>query len=545
VLLVVVVIAPLRTVDLLAGLPGQVAPDEPTVVERALVAAEGDLAPPAWDWPPASSYLLAGTLLAVRAVAPAAVQRPGGPYAVGRVLFATVGLLAVALCGLVGAALSDRDSDRPLMAVGSATAFGLSYLSVRLSRGSHPEHLQIVFMLASFLATLSYDRRRGAWPLAAAGALAGLAGATKYLGVLVAVPAAVAAGWSGLRPAEKLRGLALLGGSVVAGLVVGTLGTVLDWRSFWGGLSWQVGHQAGGHLGYEPDTSGWLFHLTTSLPGTWGWPLTVLSLLGVVLAAVRGARPQRLALTVVVPLLAIVGASHVRFPHYVLVATPSLAAFAMVALMRLGRAGGRAVGVVLGLAVAGSVGVTALDDLRLVRAADAVDTRELVTEAVAALPGPVWSESYGVTAPVADRVVFAFGQAPEVLDCDCYAVLSSYQEERFRRRPDLYPTEVAVYEALRARGRVVSVVRPAVPLPYNWDLLPQWGARRRPLSGPVGPVGPTITVVDLRRGERSRPSIHSSFDALIPMNLGPYHLSKRGRWPSLLGGPAHVSKAPL
>ena len=55
-----------------------------------------------------------------------------------------------------------------------------------------------------------------------------------------------------------------------------------------------------------------------------------------------------------------------------------------------------------------------------------------------------------------------------------------------------------MYDALRAKGRVVAVIGPRRHLAYDWDLLPQWGLRHIPLTGAVGLVGPTITILDLR-----------------------------------------------
>ncbi|MER3453375.1 MAG: hypothetical protein C4344_07035 [Acidimicrobiia bacterium] len=188
------------------------------------------------------------------------------------------------------------------------------------------------------------------------------------------------------------------------------------------------------------------------------------------------------------------GASRVRFPHYVLVLLPFLAALAGAAFARLTA---RLPPAVLLTALALTLVPTALDDVRLVRAAASPDTRLAATARLASL-GPVAAvtERYGVLDHAA--LVPTLGADPSVLDCACVVVISSYQEERFRREPARYRHEVAVYDALRARGRVLAVIRPRRHLPYDWDLLPQWGLRRIPLTGTIGPVGPTVTLLDLR-----------------------------------------------
>jgi hypothetical protein len=489
-LAIVALAAALRVPALFTGLPLLVRPDEPTVVTRALAALDGQLLPPAFDWPPLSSYLLAPVLALTDGI---------DPYRVARVVFLLVALVTVALTGLLGARLADRKDDakdRRVVALGAAAALAVSYVSVRGSRIAHPEHLQMAFMVASLLATLAFDRTRRWAPLVAAGALAGLAGATKYLGVTVVLPALLAVVWHAAPPARKAAQAAALTATAAAGVVAGTLGTVLTSR-FVDGFAWQLAHQAGGHLGYEATAPGWWFHLTQSLPGNWGWPLTLLAVAGVVAVAAQGTRAQRLTIAFAVALFAVVGASRVLFPHYVLLLYPFLAPLAVVAAQRLARRRSAVVAVALALALT----PTLLDDVRYLRAAAAPDTRLLAIDAVNDLPGPAWVEGHTIPGEATrpqDTAVYAFGTSLDVLDCGCFAVISSYQEQRYRRLPQRYAQEVAVYDALRARGRVVGTIAPDEPLSYRWDLLPQWGAGDLPLTGPPGPVGPTITVLDLR-----------------------------------------------
>ena len=99
------------------------------------------------------------------------------------------------------------------------------------------------------------------------------------------------------------------------------------------------------------------------------------------------------------------------------------------------------------------------------------------------------------------RSLIAVGFTPSVADCDCFVVLSSYMEDRFRREPDRYAAEVAVYDAVRINGRQYALITPSLPLSYRWDLLPAYGMTDIPLRGgePLV-VGPTITVFDLRTG---------------------------------------------
>jgi hypothetical protein len=354
----------------------------------------------------------------------------------------------------------------------------------------------MALVLLGLLAGLRSGRTR--W-LLAAGAAAGLAGAVKYLGItVVAVPVMAVFTQPALSWSRRLGRSALV--MLVAGLTfaAGTLGTAVRGTAFLRGFADQLAHQSAGHLGYEAEGPGWLFHATTSLPGSWGWPLTIAAAAGVVLVALRGTRAQRLTAAYAAGLYSLVGMSRIAFPHYVLVVTPLLAALACVALARLAAALPRQVAVAAIALVIASLVPSLGNDLRLRRLDDAPRTTELAGVVAAGLPGPVWSDhSTGVAEPA--RTMFSLSErAEETLGCDCYAVLSSLQEERYRRLPRRYAREVAGYDALREAGTVVAVVEPSLPLSYRWDVLPQWGLARIPLRGPLPTVGPTVTILDLR-----------------------------------------------
>lgn len=502
--------AVLRTVHLGAGLPGLAYPDEGPIVDLALGVLDGDVAPSDVGWPPASIHLTAAVIAAGRGLGLALPAGSTSIFLVTRSLFVVVSLVAVALAGLLGALLADDCGRRRPVAWGAALAMAVSYLGVRLGRQVHPDHLQAVLVAASFACALRFDRaRRWRW-LVAAGGLAGLAGAAKYLGILVVVPAAMAVlvpPPGAPRTRRAAHGLGLLAGSAGVGFLAGSPGLLLDPARFWQGVTFQARRQATGHLGYEPEGTGWGFHLTQSLPGTWGWALTALALVGTLWVVRRGTRAQRLASSFVVPVLAVVGALQARFPHYVLVLLPFLAALGFIAVTRLGAAAGTRAPVLAGRAPAFAAGVLALSlvptlthDVRLLRAATAPETRLLAAPIVVSQPAPVWVEPYVLAgaAPPGVLVVPSLGTTPQAMSCDCTVVISSYMEDRYRRRPDLYREEVAVYDAVRDRGRLIAVVGPDPPLSYRWDVLPQWGLDRLPLRGPVGAVGPTLTVLDLR-----------------------------------------------
>lgn len=495
----------LRAVHLGAHLPRLIAPDEPTVMDRALALLHGH-APTQWDWPQGAMTLLAGVVGAVRALTPWA---DGTPWLLGRVVFALVGVLAVVLTGMLGAALAGDDADRQRRRLTAWIASGLlavSWLSVRLSRSLQPDHLQVVFVLGALLCALRYDRDRARtsrarrW-LAGAGVLAGAAGATKYLGVLAVAPAAllvVLHHTDGDRLRRTARDVAVLVVTTVAGFLALAWGALVSPGAFWDGLTGQFGHQAGGHPGYEGQSTGWWFHATRSLPGNWGWGVTVLAAFGVLVALADGDRRQRALALFAIGLFAVVGLSRVEFPHYVLIVLPLLAVFAALLVARVVERASPAYAVIALVGVVLLVLPTVADDVRLVRAQNAPDTRELVDPFLRSLDGPVLTEWYA-SLPDTGVAVGDVPARPDVVNCNCYLVLSSYREERYRDHPDKYAAEIAAYDRVRAAGTVVGVIGPHPHLAYNWDVLPRWGLDRVPLTGPISAVGPTITVLDLRR----------------------------------------------
>lgn len=488
----------LRTINLGSLLPRVVFPDEPPIMEGARAVLRGDFTPSTVGWPPASMEALALSIGIARFVARSSVAETN-LYLFGRVFFVLLSLATVAAAGALGARLSDSPNRRRLVALGTAGVMGVSYLSVRLGRQIHPDHLEVLFAVASFICALAFDRsRRWRW-LAGAGLLAGLAGATKYVGVLVMIPAAVSVVSVRRTDASRFGALSLLAAFTGLGFLLGNPGPLVDFNRFREGILFQFHRNTTGHLGYESDSPVWGFHLTQSLPGNWGWPITILAVLGTIWVLRRGSRAQRLAASFVVPAFVLLGLFRVTLPHHMLVLTPFLAGMAVVALVRLTEQLIRSrASVVTAVLLALFLLPTLLDDLRLVRAARARDTRVEAGKVVSDLAATVWAENYALPFREPEAVnVGAFGGHPEVLRCSCYAVISSYMEDRFRRRPDLYRNEVSVYDAMRGQGKVVLVVKPFMPLAYDWDVLPQWGLRKLPLWGKFGATGPTLTILDL------------------------------------------------
>lgn len=522
--------AALRLPGLTSSLPAT-QPDEPTVVTRAQGWLAGETTPPGFDWPLGASLLAAGGIRVGETLG--VTSRDGSVtevYGFLRWVFAAVALATVAATGWLAAVLAgDAGRGAPAaarhaVAVAAGVGAGIvavDFVMVRLSRQVQPDHAQALAVLLALLAAVVADRatttraRVAGW--LGAGALAGVAGGMKYLGITAAaVPAVAALTRGGVTWSRRILPAAGVAVAAVAGFVVATGGTVVS-GAFVDGFVEQVLHQRGGHLGYDHGGPTWWHHLVVTLPGSLGWAVVVAVVAAVGWALVAGDRGLRLVAGYAVGLYAVIGLSRIEFPHYVVIVVPVLAAVTGAAAGRGVRAARSALGrravpwlvVAAGLVVAALV-PPALNGVRLLRSTAAPDTREVVPARLGAalaeaglVDVPLWTESYtGVGAAEAEatggRLVFGFGEAPEVLDCACVALVSSYQEQRYAADP----RTAVVYERLRQEGRVLVEVAPGVPLSYRWDLLPTWGLGAVPLAGDLPALGPTVTALDLTEGGR-------------------------------------------
>ncbi|HEX7106109.1 MAG TPA: phospholipid carrier-dependent glycosyltransferase [Acidothermaceae bacterium] len=364
----------------------------------------------------------------------------------GSALCFATGTLAYQLC---------RKPDRRarIAAWCAALAVGVAYTAFRMSEYAHPEIEQALFATLSLVGTAMFVRgRQFRWALFA-GVLAGVAGAIKYIGGFSLLPVLVAVVLTRDLSWRRRASLAALA-SAAASLVFVALvpGAILRWSRFCAGVQGQFSHQATGHLGYDSSSPALWFHLTQSIPGSVGWPLTIAILCGTVAAVWKGDAPARLTFLFVVVALGALGLSRVRFPHYALVALPAVLAL-------------------------GFSGLT-----------------EVLPKGTAQYDGRVFKEAYTDTSDVG-QAVGTIASVPDIIDCHCYVVLSSYMESRYRLEPQRYAAEISVYDHLRRVGQVVADIRPAVPLSYRWDLLPQYGLDHVAFGKQL--VGPEITVLKI------------------------------------------------
>lgn len=494
----------LRLAAIGSHLPQLVEPDEPTTVDRAMNVLEGMPAPPIWDWPPGGAAIDAVVLTLGDWLGAPTLTDPGTAYLWSRVAFALLGVLLVPATAVLAGQLSVAGRARRVAAIGAALTVAVSFLLVRFARQVHPDPLQSLFIVFALLAVLRARRAGGLGWWAAAGAMAGAAAAMKFIGGLVLAPIAVYALVVPSPWKHRVSSAALAVGGAAAAFVVATLGTAItDIGGLVEGISWQFGMQTAPRLGYEGSEPVVAWFWGDVLPGSLGWPVMVGSVAGLVWLVVRRRTGDRVLVGAAVVLLAFPLLSSVRFPHYALPALPLLAVAAMVALGDLSTARLPALrATALGLAAAGAVGLwlPLSGDLGLVAAARGIDTREQATTWLAGRDDAslrVWGEDYALAHTPDVRAVNA--TRTDWRGCDCLYVISSYNEDRYRRDPATYADEVATYDALHAAGTVVASFEPSIPLSYRWNLLPQWGVgalwRGDPTSDETLVTGPLVTVL--------------------------------------------------
>jgi len=243
---------------------------------------------------------------------------------VGRLLSVTASVLTVAVLMALGRRLYSRAAG---LAAGAICAVApVAVVNAHYATVDATATLLITTTLLAAAFLLSHPNLRLA---AVAGALAGLAAATRYNAAIV-LCAVVAACWQARAPWRAV--FARAGTAVVAagmGFVAGCPGVVLNWSKFRGDVLFEASKSAAGMGNLFRDTGpGWLYHTTVSLRYGLALPLLLLVGSGLVHALVRRERPSLVLLAFVAPYYAVIAMAEVRFLRYVLPLVPPLALLA-------------------------------------------------------------------------------------------------------------------------------------------------------------------------------------------------------------------------
>lgn len=520
----------LRLWGLTWSLPWPLHPDERTPVDQAReILTSGDFGPDDFKNPSLYGYLIAGELVVTRALGsiagPLAWDVPGSTHLLARLTSALVGTASVAILCAIGTALFGRR-----VGLLAALFLAVSFIHVRNSHYGVNDVTAVGLLLASVYFSIRLLRQPAVRWYLLAGLVGGLATSTKYSMGFFFVPILVAH-WLANRPPWRgpvdrwsVMAVALAGASGLAGYLIGSPYTVLDFSGFSSDFARQYDFGSARWLGQPTDPVPWLY-LTSLLHGFGVVPLA-LAALGLVQAVRsrspehRGRRwPAEALVLLAFPLayLAFLLPKAVFFPRLVLPLVPFCGLLAAYGALEVARRCGparHAVGLafVMGVALVQPL----LDDVRHNRLLLQTDTRVLATAWVQANLPPdstvkaelrsIMEESTeGVPYPEGGRRlnIDHFSGRPEFDEADDYAdrkvryfVTSSYAYERLLGDPPLRSQREAglrylhLHRSLERNARLLATFTPGQDgreVPYSQDEIftPFWNLEQYARPGPT------------------------------------------------------------
>ena len=302
-LLICAVALSLRVYGIAFGLPHLYYWDEPTVVNRALRFGSGDLNPHFFHYPALYMYVLFGMICVYfliqlslgnfAGVEDLGVQYfvdPTGVYLTARLTTAVIGTACVLAMFFMGRRYFNTQ-------VGVLAALFLA-VSVNHATQSHVAVMDIpqsLFLILPFLPIHSMIESRGErWrDYALAGLLIGLGAAIKYFAVFIVPSLLLAHVLSCGKPFGFARvwpralgcwfspKLMLAGATTVLGFVLGSPYNVLDYGTFMSQYQDQLRYSGAG------AGSALAWFIMVVFPASLGWPIYLLSLVGIILLIVR------------------------------------------------------------------------------------------------------------------------------------------------------------------------------------------------------------------------------------------------------------------
>jgi hypothetical protein len=248
-----------------------------------------------------------------------------------RLLFALFGVLGAAGGGVAAA----RAYQRPVLIWLAPVSLACSSWYLNLSW----TYLNVDIVLAALVvfasAYLSYTHRRDAWlhRVWLPGAICGAVIATKYNGVVVLVPFALAC----LRPTGYARSagmIAALVGVTLVSFAACEPYSVLDYTQFFADVKFELEHYSVGHLGHEaaPGSAQLAFYVG-EIRKDYGLGMCLLGALGVVTGLVARPRVTLLLISLPVALLTLMCANRVHFTRAVLPVIAMLSMFIAVGVV--------------------------------------------------------------------------------------------------------------------------------------------------------------------------------------------------------------------
>jgi len=405
-------------------------------------------------------------------------------FLLARIVGALIGTITVYLTYRIGSRIGGRT-------VGLLAGLLVATNTLHVLTSQHVSDPNLLALLFVLLATLPLLRvvGGGTWrDSVEAGAMIGLAGACKYVPLILALPLALAQVGQGAprkgsqgRVTAWLERHSLSAGllSAFAALFLATPFLFIDWKRTLIDITGQRKALFSDWVGQTVFPISLPTYLAVSLPHAMGWPAYLLGLVGLVLLWRQG---KVLRTLVWIPIMIVAANGMLKSPQerYILVALPFLhiaAAYALVrgaawaasrvAALRTGSLPGRVAPVLLAAAAV----AWPLPELVATRHALRMpDSRHLVRRWINEhidRNQPIGVELYGPVFPVGERafVIWPFfatqsqlarpAYHPEFLDGLEYHVASGEISRRFEAEPEKYPVENAYYRWLREHATVV------------------------------------------------------------------------------------------
>lgn len=320
------------------GLPqANARPDETSVAGPAVTFLSGDLEPPHFLYPTGFMYGLSAVYLAYYEVTrPWAAYKTLHEFAesrrqdiapfllISRAISVIFGVLTVFWLYRLTARVAGT-----VTALVASAFLAVCFLHVRDSHFGVTDATMTGLVLLAVLLIARWHETGGSVLAARAGLAGGLAMATKYNGLGVAVPFAVAAidrMWSDRRHRPSLFGVvgssAAFFAVMAAVFLAGSFYIFIQPERFWSDVTQQGQILEAGHGLVLPR--GWIYHATVTLPAALGWPMFIAGVAGLVWLVVR--EPRRGAVIVAFPAAyyVIAGSGHTVFARYMLPVLPFL-----------------------------------------------------------------------------------------------------------------------------------------------------------------------------------------------------------------------------
>jgi 4-amino-4-deoxy-L-arabinose transferase-like glycosyltransferase len=338
--LVLLLAAGVRLWGLAFGLPGANArPDETALAGPAIMALSGHFRPPDFYYPTlfiytvalldVAYYVISRPFFHWSSLAAFAASRRSSltPFLlITRALSALMGTLTVWWTFAIGRRLFDRT-----VGLVAALFLALSFLHARDSHFGVTDVAMTALIVLAVLFIIRWHEGGRLLDAAAAGLVGGLATATKYNGLGVAIPFAVAVvqrlmespqPWRA-RLREAWPAVTIFGLAFPAAFVAAFPYAALEPRQVLATLGSVAADLHAGHGLALPI--GWWYHAAITFPAALGWPVYLAGLAGVMGLLATAPRRSAILLSFPIAYYIVAGSGHTVFARYIIPDLPFLA----------------------------------------------------------------------------------------------------------------------------------------------------------------------------------------------------------------------------